>query len=98
MRYEDEATTNTAVATGQQNILAAALSTANDVAEQNPALNLEVKLNMAAYPMAVGLRKGDDELKTWVNEWVAKNLENGKLNAIYEKYFHQPLPKTIPEE
>ncbi len=53
---------------------------------------------MAAYPMAVGLRKGDDELKTWVNEWVAKNLENGKLNAIYEKYFHQPLPKTIPEE
>ncbi len=98
VRYEDEATTNTAVATGQQNILAAALSTANDVAEQNPALNLEVKLNMAAYPMAVGLRKGDDELKTWVNEWVAKNLENGKLNAIYEKYFHQPLPKTIPEE
>ncbi len=98
VRYEDEATTNTAVATGQQNILAAALSTANDVAEQNPALNLEVKLNMAAYPMAVGLRKGDDELKTWVNEWVAKNLENGKLNAIYEKYFHQQLPKTIPEE
>ncbi|MBB3979592.1 polar amino acid transport system substrate-binding protein [Rhizobium azooxidifex] len=98
VRYEDEATTNTAVATGQQNILAAALSTANEVAEQNPALNLELKIDMAAYPMAVGLRKGDDELKAWVDEWVAKNLENGKLNTIYEKYFHQSLPKTIPEE
>ncbi|MDK8871057.1 transporter substrate-binding domain-containing protein [Paracoccus sp. SSJ] len=97
VRYEDEATTNTAVATGQQKILAAALSTANEVAEQNPGLNLEVKLDMAAYPMAIGLRKGDDELKAWVDEWVGQNLENGKLNAIYEKYFHQPLPDIIPE-
>lgn len=97
VRYEDEATTNIAVATGQQKILAAALSTANEVAEQNPGLNLEVKLNMASYPMAVGLRKGNDELKIWVDKWVARNLDNGKLNAIYEKYFHQSLPETIPE-
>jgi len=98
VRYEDEATTNTAAATGQQNILAAALSTANELAEQNPGLNLEVKLDMAAYPMAVGLRKGDADLRAWVDEWVAKNLENGKLNAIYEKYFHQSLPATIPDQ
>lgn len=97
VRYEDEATTNTAIATGQQKILAAALSTANEVAEQNPGLGMEVKLNMAAYPMAVGLRKGDEKLKAWVDEWVVENLKNGKLNAIYEKYFHQPLPAVIPE-
>ena len=98
VRYEDEATTNTAVATGQQSVLAAALSTANDVAAQNPGLGMEVKLNMADYPMAIGLRKDDTELKAWVDDWVATNLKNGKLNAIYEKYFHQSLPATIPEE
>lgn len=97
VRYEDEATTNTAVATGQQQILAAALSTANSVAEQNPGLNLEVKLDMASYPMAIGLRKGDEELKAWVDAWIGQNLENGQLNTIYEKYFNQPLPDELPE-
>ncbi|HMO30870.1 transporter substrate-binding domain-containing protein [Enterovirga sp.] len=98
VRYEDEATTNTAVATGQQSLLAAALSTANSVAEQNPKLDFEVKLTMAAYPMAVGLRKNDAALKAWTDAWVEANLKNGKLNTIYKKYFHQDLPETIPEE
>lgn len=98
VRYEDEATANTAVATGQQDILAAALSTANAVAEQNPGKQLEVKIEMAAYPMAVGLRKSDPELKAFVNEWVAANLKNGKLNDIYKKYFGQSLPENLPAE
>ncbi|MEP9368843.1 transporter substrate-binding domain-containing protein [Xanthobacter sp. VNH20] len=98
VRYEDEATANTAVATGQQDILAAALSTANAVAEQNPGKQLEVKIEMAAYPMAIGLRKTDPELKAAVNEWVAANLKNGKLNDIYKKYFGQSLPENLPAE
>ncbi|HQS07442.1 MAG TPA: transporter substrate-binding domain-containing protein [Xanthobacteraceae bacterium] len=98
VRYEDEATANTAVATGQQDILAAALSTANAVAEQNPGKQLEVKIEMAAYPMAVGLRKTDPELKTFVNDWVKANLKNGKLNGIYKKYFGQSLPENLPAE
>ncbi|MCX5579295.1 transporter substrate-binding domain-containing protein [Kaistia terrae] len=97
VRYEDEATTNTAVATGQQDVFSAALSTANSVAEQNANKGLEVKLTLAAYPMAIGLRKNDAELKTWVDEWVVANLANGKLNQIYVKYFNQNLPETIPE-
>ena len=70
VRYEDEATAVTALATGQQDLLAAALSTANTVAEQNPGKTLEVKLEMAAYPMAVGLRKNDPELKAYVDGWL----------------------------
>ncbi|WEK52026.1 MAG: transporter substrate-binding domain-containing protein [Candidatus Kaistia colombiensis] len=97
VRYEDEATTNTAVATGQQDVFSAALSTANSVAEQNADKNLEVKLTLAAYPMAIGLRKNDPELKSWADEWVAANLANGKLNQIYVKYFNQNLPESIPE-
>ena len=48
---------------------------------------------MAAYPMAVGIRKDDAALKAWVDAWVEANLKNGKLNAIYKKYFHQDLPE-----
>lgn len=98
VRYEDEATANTALATGQQDLLAAALSTANSVAEQNPGKALEVKIEMAAYPMAVGLRKSDAELKAYVDAWVKTNLANGKLNDIYKKYFGQSLPEHIAAE
>lgn len=98
VRYEDEATTNTAVATGQQDVFAAALSTANSVAEQNPGKKFEVKIEMAAYPMAIGLRKNDTELKAWVDEWVTANLKNGKLNDIYKKYFGQSLPENIAND
>lgn len=95
VRYEDEATTNTAVATGQQAILAAALSTANSVRDANPDKRLAVKITMNTYPMAVGLRKKDPELKAWVDGWVEANLKNGKLNEIYRKYFGQSLPAEM---
>jgi polar amino acid transport system substrate-binding protein len=95
VRYEDEATTNTAVATGQQSILAAALSTANSVRDANPGKKLAIKITMNAYPMAVGLRKKDPELKAWVDGWVATNLKNGQLNGIYQKYFGQSLPPEM---
>ncbi|KAA0969797.1 transporter substrate-binding domain-containing protein [Aureimonas fodinaquatilis] len=95
VRYEDEATANTAVITGQQQIIATALSSANSIAEQNPNLGLEVTIELAAFPMGIGLRKGDDDLRAWTDEWVSTNLHNGKLNDIYKKYFKQDLPKEM---
>lgn len=95
VRYEDEATTNAAVATGQQDILAAALSTANAVRDANPGKDMEVKLTMAAYPMAIGLRKNDDAFKAKMDEWVSTNLKNGKLGEIYQKYFGMALPADM---
>lgn len=95
VRYEDEATAISAIATGQQDLLAAALSTANEVAELNPGKALEVKVEMAAYPMAIGLRKTDPALKEWIDQWVGDNLKNGELNTVYAKYFHQDLPKSL---
>lgn len=95
VRYEDEATANAAVATGQQDILAAALSTANAVRDANPGKNLEVKLTMAAYPMAIGLRKNDEAFQAKLDEWVSANLKNGKLNEIYQKYFGMALPAEL---
>jgi polar amino acid transport system substrate-binding protein len=95
VRYEDESTTNTAMATGQQTVFAAALSTAQSVATQSPALGLEIKVEMANYPMAMGLRKGDDAFKQTLDGFVDTNLKNGKLNTIYKKYFGQDLPAEL---
>lgn len=95
VRYEDEATTNTAVGTGQQDYMSAALSTAQAVADQNPNRDLAIKVELAAYPMAIGMRQKAPELEAWVNEWITANLKNGELNKIYEHYFKQSLPEKM---
>lgn len=35
---------------------------------------------------AIGMRKGETKLQTWINQWVAKNTENGKLAEIYKRF------------
>lgn len=95
VRYEDESTTNTAMATGQQKVFAAALSTAQAVADQSPGLGLEIKMELNNYPMAMGLRKGDAAFQATLDGFVDTNLKNGKLNTIYKKYFGQDLPAEM---
>ncbi len=95
VRYEDEATANTAVITGQQDIIAASLSTVQELQKQVPAKNIDIKFNMAHYPLAIGLRKQEPELKAWLDGWVTRNVANGKLNKIFLQYFGQSLPDDL---
>ncbi len=95
VRYADEATTKTAILTGQQKYLASTLSDLGIIKQQNPDLDLELKLTLKTYPMGVGVRKGNAELLSWVNTWVDTNVQNGKLNEIFVKWFNQPLPADM---
>ncbi|MFQ6186476.1 hypothetical protein ACLMJV_31905 [Sinorhizobium meliloti] len=56
---------------------------------------LGVTIELTAFPMGIGLRKGNDELRAWTDDWVSTNLKNRKLNDIYKKYFKQDLPKEM---
>ena len=95
VRYEDDATTNTAVATGQQDYLAAAPSVIPAVKKANPSRDIEIKFVMKSFAYGVGLRKNDAALKAWVNTWVAANLKNGKFNEIYKRHFGISLPEEM---
>lgn len=95
VRYEDDATTNTAVSTGQQDYIAAAMSVIPAVKKSNPSRDVEVKFAMKDYPLGIGLRKNEPGLKTYLDGWVKTNLQNGKLNDIYKKYFGTALPGAM---
>ena len=95
VRYEDDATTNTAVSTGQQDYLAAAPSVIPAVKKANPTRDIEIKFTMKSYPYGVGLRKGDTALKAWIDGWVKTNLKNGKFNEIYKRHFGMSLPEEM---
>ncbi|MEB0012175.1 transporter substrate-binding domain-containing protein [Glaciimonas sp. Gout2] len=95
VRYEDDATTNTAVSTGQQDYLAAAMSVIPAVKKANPSRDVETKFIMKTFPLGIGIRKNDAELKAYLDKWVQINLKNGKLNEIYKKYFGVSLPADM---
>jgi polar amino acid transport system substrate-binding protein len=95
VRYEDDATTNTAVSTGQQDYIAAAMSVIPAVKKNNPSRDVEPKFVMKTFPLGLGIRKNDPELKAWLDKWTQANLKNGKLNEIYKKYFGVSLPKEM---
>lgn len=95
VRYEDDATTNTAVATGQQDYLAAAPSVIPAVKKANPSRDIDIKFVMKSFPYGVGLRKDDVALKGWVDGWVKTNLKNGKFNEIYKRHFGISLPEEM---
>ena len=54
--------------------------------DKTPALGIETKFVMNSFPLGIGIRKGEPKLRVWVNEWVAKNKENGKLAEIYKRF------------
>lgn len=86
VRFDDDSTLVTAIASGQVDIVATAPSLVKVMAEKAPSLGLETKFVMQSFPLGIGMRKGESKLQAWLNQWVAKNLENGKLTEIYRKY------------
>jgi polar amino acid transport system substrate-binding protein len=100
VRYEDDATANTALIAGQVDAIATPSFTVQTLAKKNPAKNLEIKFMVSATPLAIGLRKNEPELMHWVNTWIEKNTANGTLNAIYKKHMGIDLPdmKKLADE
>jgi polar amino acid transport system substrate-binding protein len=94
-RYDDDATLITAVVAGQADIAATTPSIVKAINEKKPPKALEVRFVMQAFPYGIGLRKGEENLKGWLDSWVKKNMSNGKLNEIYRKYHGNALPASL---
>jgi polar amino acid transport system substrate-binding protein len=86
VRFDDDVTLITAVASGQVEIFATSPAIVKTVAEKVPALGVESKFVMKEFPLGIGMRKGEAKMQAWVNDWVAKNNTNGNLPAIYKKF------------
>ncbi|MDB5857227.1 MAG: Amino acid transporter [Ramlibacter sp.] len=95
VRYDDDATMVTAGATGQAEIVATSVALVNQITAKNPAKPWEPKFVIRNFDLAVGIKQGEPRLLAKLNEWVAANLKNGKLNTIYKKYYHVDLPATM---
>jgi len=95
VRYDDDATMVTAGATGQADVVATSVALVNQITAKNPAKPWEPKFVIRNFDLAVGIKQGEPRLLAKLNEWVAANLKNGKLNTIYKKYYHVDLPAAM---
>jgi len=94
LRYEDDATLITSVVTGQVDIFS---STPSNMGEINKRTDNKFEMKFAQLDSNLGItmNKGEPKLKEWINNWVATNLKNGKLNAIFKKYHGRDLPASV---
>ncbi|WP_418025272.1 transporter substrate-binding domain-containing protein (plasmid) [Paracoccus sp. TD-10] len=97
VRFEDEATTITAVASGQVELVAQAQSLIDVINQRNPALQLEPKLTLRDFRVGMAVRKGDSDFLGYLDRWIIDNLRNGKLSEIYTRHQHAELPIDILE-
>ena len=98
VRFEDDATLITALATGQQEIMVSAPAQMNDANARAGKQLLEPKFIVRTNGYAVGIRKGDEALRAAVNTWIEKDLANGKLRAAYKQFHGIDLPADMPKE
>jgi polar amino acid transport system substrate-binding protein len=94
-RYDDDATEVTAAVSGQVDCVGTSATIINQIGVKNPARVFESKIPLATFDLAIGLKKGEQRLMDKLNAWIAENVKNGKLNAIYKKFHGVELPADM---
>jgi polar amino acid transport system substrate-binding protein len=95
VRFDDESTNMTALASGQVDIVVQEPATLTAVAARNPSRQIETKFIFTQFPVGIGLRKNEPALKAFLDRWVADHMADGKLNAIYRKFHGTDLPAEV---
>ncbi|TDV33856.1 amino acid ABC transporter substrate-binding protein (PAAT family) [Paraburkholderia caballeronis] len=95
VRYLDEATERTAVLSGQQTTFVAAAADALAVKQTAPSSNFQYQFKVSEDPLAIGLRKDDPTLQAWLDSWIGANLQNGRLDSIWKKYFGTDISQVV---
>lgn len=94
-RYDDDATLETAGATGQAKLVA---TSDTEVAAINKKMGKDYfkpLFVLQNFDLAVGVKKGEKQLLDKVNAWVDANIKNGTLNKIHEKFYGAELPEGM---
>ncbi|MDM0104173.1 transporter substrate-binding domain-containing protein [Variovorax sp. J22R24] len=89
-RFEDNNATIAAFVAGQTQTIATSAAVAGDMMQKNPQLGAEYKLLLKDSPCFIGIAKGEDALKTKVNNIIAGAKKDGTLDAMAKKWLGRP--------
>jgi polar amino acid transport system substrate-binding protein len=92
-RYDDDASTIQALLAGQVDAIGGNTTYMMNIDKVNPNNDYEQKLVLNRQYMGIAMRPGQKELNEWCNRFVDKVRANGELEALSQKWLHQPLPE-----
>jgi polar amino acid transport system substrate-binding protein len=95
MRFDDEATSIQALVTGQIDALGSSTSALVVLNRGKPQKEFEAKITLVQNHFGIGMRRGQTDLRQWVNTFLYAIKNNGELDAISQKWIGeslQPLP------
>jgi polar amino acid transport system substrate-binding protein len=95
-RFEDNNATVSAFVSGQVQAIATGASVAGNMMARNPQLGTEFKFVLKDSPNFIGVAKGEDKLRTKVNEIIAASKAAGELDAMAKKWLGRPAG-NLPE-
>jgi len=90
-RFEDNNATIAAFVAGQVQFTALGASVAGNMMAKNPQLSVEYKLLLKDSPNFIGIAKGEDKLKSKVNDIIAEARKSGELDSMSKKWLGRPL-------
>ncbi|MBT9487911.1 MAG: transporter substrate-binding domain-containing protein [Rubrivivax sp.] len=95
-RFEDNNGTVSAFVSGQVQVIATGASVAGNMMARNPQLGTEFKFVLKDSPNFIGVGKGEDALRTKVNQIIAAAKANGEIDKMASKWLGRPAG-NLPE-
>lgn len=92
MRFDDTPSTYQAELTGQTDAMAETAITFDSVIKAHPEAPIEKKFVLLRQPNGITMRADQFNLLRWVNTFVYFTKNNGDLGALWQKWFHEPMP------
>ncbi len=97
VRFEDDATSITALLSGQASYYVTAPALLTTVNKKNPSTEIEPKIVLKTNVTGVGVKKGETALQDKLNQWINASITDGSLNAIYKRHFSIDLPPEVTD-
>jgi polar amino acid transport system substrate-binding protein len=91
VRFEDDATSNTAYLSGQTDLWATLNTIAIDLSKKNPQRDTELKFKLRNSPAHMAMRQGDFQLLRWMDTFIFFIKGNGELNRLHQTWLGEPM-------
>jgi polar amino acid transport system substrate-binding protein len=95
MRFDDEATSIQALVTGQVDALGSSTTALIVLNRGKTDKEFESKITLVENHFGIGMRRGQDDLRQWLNTFIYAIKTNGELDAISQKWTGESL-KPLP--
>ncbi|QDC02411.1 transporter substrate-binding domain-containing protein [Mesorhizobium sp. 8] len=95
VRFEDDATLITAVASGQVDLVSTQTAVLAAMNEKKGGDPLDVKFVQKSLDLGIALPQNEPKLKEWLNNWITEKFKSGELPAMFKKFHKRDLPADL---